>query len=670
MGRKAGEALRNVALVGHSHDGKTTLAEAMLLIGGALPRMGSTDAGTAALDFQPEEQRRQMSVDLAIGHCTFEGRRFTLLDTPGFQDFAGQVTAGLAAADAALLVISPTDQVEVGTEAAWARLARDRKPRFVVVNKMDRENADYFGAIDALRERLQPRPVALHLPIGTESNFHGVVDLMHKKAFVSGEGPEADCVEAAIPDDMAALVEERTEQLIEAAAEGDDDLLEKYLEEGTLTEEEIERGLREGIVAGRVCPVVSCAATRLLGVRTLLRAIADLLPAPDVVEDGPARAVVFSASADPFVGRVSYLKVLSGELSSDQQIDNVTRGGRERIGQLFLPQGKDHENVQRAEAGAIVGVAKLQHTGTGDVLGAPGPLPVLELPEPTFRLAVFPATAGDEDKIGPALGRLVEEDPTLRVEHNEETRQTVLGGLGDVHLEVVLEKLQRKYGVSATTAAPRVAYRETVTGEARAEGRHVKQSGGHGQYGICQITVAPAGRGEGLLWEDKIFGGSIPQNFRPSVRKGVEDQMARGAVAGYPLVDLHVRLVDGKYHTVDSSDVAFQLAGALAIRKAVHDAHPVILEPTLHVEVTVPEGNLGDLMSVLNQKRGRITGTEAAEEGRQCVQAEVPEAEMQRFALDLRSLTQGRGTFRAAFAQYVEMPPHLAKPLIEAFGQT
>ena len=646
------------------------LAEAMLLIGGALPRLGSTDAGTAALDFQPEEQRRQMSVDLAIGHCTFEDHRFTFLDVPGFQDFTGQAVCALAAADAALLVIGPTDQVEVGTESAWALLAQRRLPRLVVVNKLDRENADYYGAIDALREQLQPRPVALHLPIGSASGFHGVVDLMHKKAFVSGSGPEADCVEAPIPDDLAGLVEERSEQLVEAAAEGDDELLEKYLDTGTLTEPEVERGLREGILAGRVCPVVCCAATQLLGVRTLLRAIADLLPGPQVEEDQPTRAFCFSTSADPFVGRISYLKVLAGTLSSDAQIENVSRGHKERVGQLFLPQGKDHDNVQKAEAGSIVGVAKLQHTSTGDVLGAKGPNVDLPLPAPVYRLAVFPASSSDEDKIGPALARLVEEDPTLRLEHNEETGQTVLAGLGDMHLEVVLEKLQRKYGVSARTELPRVAYRETVLGEAKAEGRHVKQSGGHGQYGICQITVAPAPRGEGLVWEDKIFGGAIPQNFRPSVKKGIEDQMARGAVAGYPLVDLHVRLVDGKYHTVDSSDVAFQLAGALAIRKAVQEANPVLLEPTLHVEVTVPEGNLGDLMSLLNQKRGRITGTEAVEGGRQRVQVEVPEAEMQRFALDLRSLTQGRGTFRTEFAQYVEVPPHLAKPLIEAFGQS
>ncbi len=665
MGTKAAEALRNIALLGHSNDGKTTLGEAMLLIGGAIGRMGSTDQGTSVLDFTPEEQHRKISVDLAIGHCTFEGHRYTLLDSPGFGDFVGQVATGLVAADAALLVVSPTPEVEVGTQTAWAALARDRLPRLVVVNKMDRENADYWGAIDALRERLQPRPVALHLPIGTASEFHGVVDLLRKKAFVAGSGPEADCVEAPIPDEMQALVEEREEQLVEAAAEGDDELLEKYLEEGTLSEAEVERGLREGIVAGRVCPVVCCSATKLLGVRTLLRAIADLLPGPEVDAEGPTAAHCFAATADPFVGRVSYLKVLSGSLRSDAQIDNATSGERERLGQLFLPQGKDHENVTQAEAGSIVGVAKLQHTRAGDVLGTSLETRRPHLPEPVYRVAIFPRTASDEDKMGPTLARIAEEDPTLRLEHNEETRQTVLAGLGDVHLEVVLEKLQRKYGVSARTELPRVAYRETVTGEARAEGRHVKQSGGHGQYGICEITVGPAGRGEGLIWEDKIFGGAIPQNFRPSVKKGIEDQMARGAVAGYPLVDLHVVLVDGKYHTVDSSDVAFQLAGALALRKAVQAASPVLLEPILHVEAVVPDHNLGDLMSLLNQKRGRIGGTEPRE-GAQLVQAEVPEAEMQRFALDLRSLTQGRGSFTASFSQYAEMPPHLAKTLIEA----
>jgi elongation factor G len=658
------EKIRNVAIVGHSHEGKTTLAEAMLFAAGALPRLGSTDAGTAALDFEAEEQKRKISINLAVAHVEQDGYKVNVLDTPGFFDFAGQVDSALAAAESALVVVSATPQLAVGTEVAWERLNRDSKPRLVVVNKMDKEHADFFGALDAMRAQLTPRPVALHLPIGSESDFRGVVDLMRGRAYLAS--PDGKATEADVPADMAGLVEERREQLIEAAAEGDDSLLEKYLDEGTLSDAEVESGLRAGIAAGVVCPVVCAAATKMLGVRTLLRATCDLLPAAQGDPAGPARAFVFSTYADPF-GRVSYLKVLSGCLRSDQHVPNATRGTDERLGQLFFPRGKEHVNTQEVCAGDIGAVAKLQSTLTGDLLGTPnGAAPEVRAPQPAYTLAIFPKSRGDEEKISSGLARLAEEDPTLQVRRNEETHQLLIGGMGDVHLDVVLEKLKRKYGVEATTALPRVAYRETVSGSAKAEGRHVKQSGGHGQYGVAVIEVEPTARGEGFQWEDKIFGGSIPQNFRPSVQKGIVDTMAKGVVAGYPMEDVKVRLVDGKYHTVDSSDMAFQIAGSLAIRKAAMEANPVLLEPILEVEVRVPDRNLGDIMSDLNAKRGRISGTEP-DGSWQVVRATVPEAEMQRFALDLRSLTQGRGSFTAKFSHHEELPAHIAKQLIDAF---
>ena len=665
MPRYGPERIRNVAILGHSHEGKTTLAEAMLFVTGAVPRMGSTDAGTAALDFEPEEQKRKISINLAIGCVEQDGCKVNLLDTPGFFDFAGQVSSALAAAEGALVVVSASSQLAVGTEVAWERLNESARPRLVVVNKMDKEHADFYGALDVMRSQLMPKPVALHLPIGSESSFKGVVDLMRLKAFVAG--PDGKGGEAPIPDDMTGLVEERREELIEAAAEGDDSLLEKYLDEGTLSDEEVERGLRVGIEAGKVCPVVCCAATRMLGIRTLLRAICDLLPAPAIQEpSGPPRAVVFNTYADPF-GRVSYFKVLSGCLRSDQHVPNAARGADERLGQLFFPRGKEHVNSQEVCAGDIGGVAKLQQTLTGDLLGSPnGQAPGVAVPDPAYTVAIFPRSRGDEEKISTGLARLSEEDPTLRVRRNEETHQLLIGGLGDVHLDVVLEKLKRKYGVEATTALPRVAYRETISGTARAEGRHVKQSGGHGQYGVAVIQVEPTGRGEGFVWEDKIFGGSIPQNFRPSVQKGIVDTMAKGVVAGYPMEDVKVRLVDGKYHTVDSSDMAFQIAGSLAIRKAAQEAHPVLLEPIVEAEVRVPERNLGDMMSDLNTKRGKISGTEP-DGSWQIVRALVPESEMQRFALDLRSITQGRGSFSTRFSHYEELPAHLARQLIEAY---
>ena len=664
MPRYGPESIRNVAILGHSHEGKTTLAEAMLFATGALARIGSTDAGSAALDFEPEEQKRKISINLAVAAAEQDGCKVNLLDTPGFFDFAGQVDCALAAAEGALVVVSASTQLAVGTELAWERLNRHAKPRLVVVNKMDKEHADFLGALDAMRAQLTPKPVALQVPIGAEAGFRGVVDLMRKRAVVSGADGKG--AEVPIPEELRSLVEERREQLVEAAAEGDDSLLEKYLDEGTLSDAEVEAGLRAGIAAGRVCPVVCCAAQKLLGVHTLLGAIRDLLPPAVGEPSGPARALAFSTFADPF-GRVTYFKVLAGCLRSDQHVPNATRGTDERLGQLFFPRGKEHVNTQEVCAGDIGAVAKLQQTLTGDLLGsANGAAARLDVPEPAYTLAIFPRSRGDEEKISSGLARLAEEDPTLRVRRNEETHQTLIAGLGDVHLDVVLEKLKRKYGVEATTALPRVAYQETIAGTARAEGRHVKQSGGHGQYGVCVIEVEPAERGAGFQWEDKIFGGSIPQNFRPSVQKGIQDTMARGVVAGYPMVDVRVRLVDGKYHTVDSSDMAFQIAGSLAIRKAALEASPVLLEPILEVEVRVPERNLGDIMSDLNTKRGKIAGTEP-DGGWQLVRATVPEAETQRFALDLRSMTQGRGSFTSRFSHYEELPAHLARALIDAY---
>jgi elongation factor G len=661
----APDKIRNVVLLGHSHDGKTLLAEAMLFASGAVPRMGSPDSATATMDFEPEEQKRKISINLGVGFVEHNGYKINILDAPGFFDFAGQVLSGLRAAEGAVVVVGPSPQVAVGTEVAWEYCNRTEKPRIVVVSKLDKENSDFYGAVAALRDHLSPRPFPLHLPIGAEQDFRGIVDLLHLKAFVTS--PDGKGSEVPIPDDMKQRVEEYRGQLIEAAAESDDSLLEKYLDAGTLSEEEIQRGLREGILAGKVAPVVCCSSTKLLGVRTLMSTIAELMPPPDVAPEKPAKAFVFNTGGDQF-GRVSYFKVVAGSVKADAHLPNLSRGGEERLAQIFFPRGKDHVAAAEVRAGDIGAATKLAHTLTGDTLGIKdgGPLPPLTLPGPAYSLAITPRTHGDEEKISSGLARLGEEDPTLHVERSEETHQLVIAGLGDVHLDVILEKLKRKYGVDATTAVPRVPYRETVHGHARAEGRHVKQSGGHGQYGICVIEVNPTGRGEGFIWEDKIFGGSIPHNFRPSVQKGIVDTMAKGVVAGYPMVDVRVTLVDGKYHSVDSNDMAFQIAGSVAIRKASMDAGPVLLEPVVEATIHVPEKNLGDIMSDINGRRGKILGTEP-DDGYQNIKAIVPESEMLRFALDLRSITQGRGSFSKTFSHYEEMPAHLAKTIIEEF---
>ena len=661
----APEKIRNVVLVGHSHDGKTALAEAMLFASGAIARLGSPDQATATMDFEPEEQKRKISINLGVASAEHNGYKINILDAPGFFDFAGQVASGLRASEGAVVVVGPSSQLAVGTEIAWEKCNRTSKPRIVVVNKLDKENSDYYGAIAAMREHLSPRPFPLHLPIGAEHEFRGIIDLLHLKAFVTT--PDGKGGETSIPDDMKERVEEYRGQLIEAAAESDDSLLEKYLDAGTLDEGEIQRGLREGILAGKVAPVVCCSATKLLGVRTLMSTIAELMPPPEVEPDRPVKAFVFSTGGDQF-GRVSYFKVVAGTVKADAHLPNLTRGGEERLAQIFFPRGKEHVAAAEVRAGDIGAATKLTHTLTGDTLGLKdgGPLPPLDVPGPAYSVAITPKARGDEEKISSGLARLGEEDPTLHVERVEETHQLIISGLGDVHLDVTLEKLKRKYGVEATTATPRVAYRETVHGHARAEGRHVKQSGGHGQYGICVIEVAPTARGEGFVWEDKIFGGSIPQNFRPSVQKGIVDSMSKGVVAGYPMVDVKVTLLDGKYHTVDSNDMAFQIAGSLAIRKGAMDAGPVLLEPIVEATIHVPEKNLGDIMSDINGRRGKILGTEP-DDGYQSVKAMVPESEMLRFALDLRSITQGRGSFSKQFSHYEEMPAHLAKVIIEEF---
>jgi elongation factor G len=661
----ASDKIRNVVLLGHSHDGKTMLAEAMLFASGTIPRMGAPDQATATMDFEPEEHRRKISIGLGVAFAEHNGYKINILDAPGFFDFAGQVLSGLRVAEGAVVVVGAGAQLAVGTEVAWEQCNRTNKPRIVVVNKLDKENSDFYGAVAAMREVLSPRPFPLHLPIGSEQDFHGIVDLLHLKAFVTM--PDGKGSEVPVPDDMQKLVEQYRGQLIEAAAESDDSLLEKYLDAGTLSEEEIQRGLREGILAGKVAPVVCCSATKLLGVRTLMSTIEELMPPPEVEPDKPAKAFVFSTGGDQF-GRISYFKVVAGTVKADAHLPNLTRGGEERLAQIFFPRGKEHVATTEVRAGDIGTATKLAHTLTGDTLGMKdgGPLPPLDLPGPAYTLAITPKARGDEEKISSGLARLSEEDPTLHVERVEETKQLIIAGLGDVHLDVTLEKLKRKYGVEATTEVPRVAYRETVSGHSRVEGRHVKQSGGHGQYGICVIEVAPTKRGEGFVWEDKIFGGAIPQNFRVSVQKGIVDNMAKGVVAGYPMVDVKVTLVDGKFHQVDSNDMAFQIAGSVAIRKGALDAGPVLLEPIVEANIRVPEKSLGAIMSDINGRRGKILGTEP-DDGYENVRATVPEHEMLRFALDLRSITQGRGTFHKKFSHYDEMPAHLARAIIEEF---
>jgi elongation factor G len=685
MGRVDPQKIRNVALLGHSHDGKTMLAEAMLFAGGSIERLGKPEAGNTTLDFEPEEIKRKISIGTAVAHLTWRDHKINLLDTPGFQDFVGEVIGALHAAEGALLVVGASSGAVVGTELAWQQLRARRLPTLLVVNKMDKENADFWKALDSMRE-FSPRPVAIHAPIGLEAGFKGVVDLLARKAYeFDAQGRPK---EVPVPADFKGELEQRRSAVVEAAAETDDALLERYLESGELSDAEVTAALAKGVASGDIVPAVCTAAAKSIGVGTLLDAIVELLPAaaghqvgavnprtesPESLKSdpsGPLAALVFKTTADPFVGRISYVKVLSGTLAPSLPIVNASRDVPERLGTLGFPKGKSLETTTEVGAGDIAGISKLQNTSTGDTLAGrdhPVRIPPIDYPDRAYSAAVTAKNKADEEKVNAALVKLVDEDPTLTLVHEPMTKETVLQGIGDVHLDVVLEKLKRKYGVEATLHVPRVPYQETITGSARAEKRYKKQSGGAGLYGHCVIEIAPVPRGTGFVWEDKIFGGSIPHNFRPSVEKGVKETMEQGVLTGNPLVDIKVSLLDGSTHAVDGKDIAFKLAGAMAMRQAVMDARPVLLEPIMDVEVLVPERNMGDVVSDLNGKRGKIAGMEPSGDHLTSVKAQVPLSSMYRFPIDLRSITQGRGRYKMKFSHYEEVPAHAAQPIITAY---
>jgi elongation factor G len=689
MARIDPEKIRNVALLGHSHDGKTSLAEAMLYAGGAVERLGRPDAGNTTFDFEPEEIKRKISIGTAIAHLTWRDAKINLLDTPGFQDFAGDVYGALRAAEGALLVVGAGTGVIVGTELAWQQLRARTLPTLVVVNKMDKENADYWRAVDSFKE-LSPRPVSIQFPIGYEAGFKGVVDLLTRKAYEFDQQGRAK--EVPLPSELAPEVESRRSPLVEAAAETDDALLEKYLESGELSDAEVTGALARGVATGTIVPVLCAAAGKSIGIGTLLDAIVALLPSPRQAPPvqavnprteqaetltreaaGPLGAIVFKTTADPFVGRISYVKVVSGVLTSGTPLLNAAKDQPERAGAIGYPKGKTLEPATEVVAGDIAGISKLSVTATGDTLASrdhPLRLPPIEYPEQTFSAAVGAKNKADEEKVNAALVKLVDEDPTLTLEHEPITKETIVHGMGDIHLDVVLEKMKRKYGVEGTLAVPRVPYQETITSSAKAEKKYKKQSGGAGLYGHCVIDIAPVPRGTGFVWEDKIFGGSIPQNFRPSVERGVRETMEQGVLTGNPLVDIKVRLLDGSTHQVDGKDIAFKLAGAMAMRQAVMDAKPVLLEPIMDVVVFVPERNMGDVISDLNGKRGKIAGMEPSGDHIEMVKAQVPLSSMYRFPIDLRSITQGRGRYTMKFSHYEEVPTHAAQAVIAAYQKS
>jgi elongation factor G len=680
--------IRNVLLIGHGGSGKTTLLEAMLFASGAITRMGTVEDGNTVSDHDPDEQRRQISVSLAMAPIEWQGAKINVLDAPGTADFVGDVRSAIRAADAVIVVVSAVDGVEVQTESAWELAVQENLPRAIFVNKLDRERADFPSTLDQLVSSFGNQVAPFELPIGAEQEFKGIADLLHEKADMYPSGPRAE--ESEWPDEVHAIADPAREKLIEAVAESDDALIERYLDEGTLPEDVITRGAKEGFTNARLAPVFVGSASRAIGIDRLLDFIVEEFPSPldraplTVIAkggeeqertcdpNGPLTAFVFKTVSDPFVGHITMFRVFSGKLRPDSSVHNATQGTDERIGQLFALKGKEHETVSEVPAGDIGAVAKLPHTHTGDTFSTkddPVQLPAVELPEPLLAYAISPRTKGDEDKLATGLARLREEDPTFRVARNDETHQTVIYGMGEAHLGVQIERLKAKFGVEVETKPAKIAYRETIRARAKAQGRHVKQTGGHGQYAVCEIEIEPLPRGEGFVYEDKIFGGAIPQQFIPSIEKGIVKTMSEGVVSGNPMVDIKVTLVDGKFHAVDSSDMAFQIAGSLALKEAVEQGGVALLEPIVQLAVTVPESFTGDIMGDLNAKRGKIQGMDQIGGGKQVINAMVPQGEVARYVIDLRSMTGGRGAFSMTFSHYEEMPQHLAQKVIDEYQQ-
>ncbi len=676
------EQIRNVALIGHSSSGKTTLSEALLFDTGATGRRGRVEDGTTVSDWDEEAIRRKISVATSVLPCEWQGRKINLLDAPGFIDFVGEVKGAIAVADAALVIVDSVAGVEVGTELGWGYLDERSLPRAVFVNKMDRENANFERALASLRNAFNGTIVPAQLPIGEGGEFRGIVDLIALKAYLGEAATPAE-----VPAGLAEAVEKARTQLVEAAAEGNDDLIMKYLEGEELSPEEIVAGLKAGMLAGNVIPVFCGSALTNVGVRSLLDALLAFMPSPleapastaqqpdgttvSLAADptGPLAVFVFKTVADPYVGKLSYFRVVSGTFNSDSRVWSLPTGTEERVSQLFSPRGKEQLPVPYMVAGDIGGVAKLSATATNHTLCDKGRqliLPQPTYPEPLFAVAVSPKTKADSAKMGPAFQRITEEDPTLVTRFEAGTGEMILSGMGEVHIDLAIRRMESKFGLSVMTSVPKVPYRESITRSAADFYRHKKQTGGAGQFGEVHMEIKPLPAGSGFEFDtSRVFGGAIASSFFPSIEKGIKQVLNQGPLAGYPVVDVRCEVYDGKMHPVDSKDIAFQIAGREVFKKTFMQAGPVLLEPVMNVKITVPEEYMGDIMSDLNTRRGRVQGMEQVK-GKGIITAQVPLAEMQRYSIDLRSMTQGRGFYSMTLSHYEPVPPHIAEPIIAA----
>ncbi len=677
--------IRNVAIVAHGGAGKTTLTEAILFDAGATSRLGKVEDGTTITDFDEDEIKRKMSISSALAYCDWKGHKLNLVDTPGASIFLTDTRNCLRVVDSALVVVSSVSGVKVQTEKVWAAAEAGGLARMIFINKLDQEQADFFRALEDVRKNLCSVARPVQLPIGAQASFTGVVDLLKMKALTYKGDGAGKSSEGEIPSDLKPKAEEQRAAMMEAVAESDDRLLEKYLEAGTLSAEELKAGLRRGILSGRFVPVLCGSALKNIGIHPLLELLIEVFPSPgdrpavegidprtgervvrESREAAPMAALVFKTIADPYAGKFTLFRVYSGLLSSDSSVYNATKGSKERIGQVVLLRGKNQVPVPAVGPGDLGAVVKLKETGTGDTLcdeRSPIRLEPIQIPSPIIEYAIAPRAKGDEEKMSVGLQRLREEDPSLQVRRDPQTKETILSGMGKAHLEIAVERLKRKFGVEVQMKTPRVPYKETIRGRTEVQGRYKKQTGGRGQYGDCWIKLEPLPRGAGYEFVNQIVGGAIPRQYIPAVEKGILEAMEEGALAGYPVVDVKVTLYDGSYHTVDSSEMAFKIAGSLAFKKAVLQAHPGLLEPIMTVEVTVPDECMGDVIGDLNSKRGRVLGVEAKGKA-QAIKAQVPLAEMLEYATQLKAITGDRGDYTMEFSHYDEVPQHLKERVI------
>lgn len=674
------EKLRNVAVIGHGSSGKTSLTSTLLFNSGALNRLTKVDKGNTITDYDPEEIERKISINSAVCHLEWNEHKINIIDCPGYTNFLWDTRASLRAVDAGALVVSAVDGVEVGTEKVWEMLAEFNLPCLIVVNKLDRENSNYGRTIESIHEFFGRLAVPVQLPIGEEKDFKGIVDLVQKKAYIFETNESGKFKEEEIPEDLKAEANKKIEELTEMVAENDEQLMEIYFEKGELSSDELIEGLKKSILSRQFFPIFVSSALNNIGIQSLLDGFVNFLPSPlqrgeikgeqgaiKPSEDEPFSALVFKTISDPYTGRISLMRIFSGKANSDATVMNTSRESSEKLGGFFYLQGKEQIAIEKAKVGDIVATAKLKNTSTGDTLCAKGASIKFEsigFPEPSITFAIEPKTRADEDRISQAVHRITEEDPTARIERDPETNELIIAGNGQLHVEIITDRLKKRYNVNVDLKPPKIPYKETIKGKSDVQGKYKKQTGGRGQYGDVMIKMEPLPKGKDFEFEDKIFGGSIPKNYIPSIEKGILEARKKGIVAGYQVVDFKVILYDGTYHDVDSSDIAFKIAASMAFKKGMKQAKPTILEPIMNVEIYTPEAYMGDIMGNLNGRRGKVQGMEPKGSLR-IIKAVVPMAEMLDFEPSLTSITGGRGSFLLEFSHYEEVPGQLQQKVID-----